>query len=168
MTTSRLLAEADDAIESLRLAVNDRDEALTWGKVTSALDVLHRLEEWIKKNNSDYYSQRAKVDDGKLTAALMWARGLVHHAGVDWRPVAWVRYGPLRQKQADGSWSDLLAGTRPHILQLAWPERRELPPPEKKRDPDGRGRDILYDNFVARRPLLEPVDTARRFLAAWQ
>jgi hypothetical protein len=56
----------------------------------------------------------------------------------------------------------------PARLVLAWRERRNLPPPRPdKRQRHGKDRrELLYEERVATRPLIEPIEDACTFFAA--
>lgn len=159
MARALLEANLDESIESLR-AIDLRDLDRVWQKIGPVLDQLHQLEEWIRKNDPSYYATRDASDEGRVAAALMYIRGPIHHAGQPWRYTAWRKNKAVRDE--NGKWREVPVSGRTYILLPGWPPRDKLPAPDSRAK--AHGRDIYYDQLVAGRPLLMPIDIARAFL----
>jgi hypothetical protein len=163
MTDERVLGEKghSEALQRLRDRLNDPGMGDPLISLAEVLEWSYTLDEYHAKQLGANYRKtiRAASDDGETQAALTFARGLFTHS--------LTHVGELVMMQTIRP-AGYPGGRRAGNIRIVavpkgyhWKLRAELPPP----DPGlVKGRDLLYDNRVAGRPLLDPLEAAARFL----
>lgn len=160
---SRALSEALAAVES---AVTAQDAYAIWRGTRSCLDWLYSSEELAKVSigKAEYFKRRAQDADGPMLAALTWLRGLVVHQ--QWavgdavmKPIGTfaVMGGKLVPMVVKAPSGGQLVPVSVQTARLIWRERQEFP---ALSDPDKYGRDLIYDQRIAGRPLVDPLSEA--------
>src|SRR5262249_34973365 len=101
-------------------------------------------------------------------AGLIWLRGLVEHHGAEVQAAIWTarptyvrvngewKEAEVRVRRA-GRWEP----TNVQVAHVGWPKRSDLPVGKAEKN----GRDVAYDQFVAKRRIREPLGWARNFIA---
>lgn len=157
-TSEGLYNALDTELSSLGQAVQQDAESEIWRLGWHALYWLYSFEEWSNGQDPGYYDHRNASDAGRCAAALVWARGLLQHNGLELGSLQW-RPAPTLVLTEDGwkpsTWMPTLVASR------SWPAREGLPRPTRH----AHGRDAWYDTYVAHKPFLEPLQAARRFFA---
>ncbi|GAA4971708.1 hypothetical protein [Kineococcus glutinatus] len=171
----RRLASLHDALQQLRAADREADEDLIWRWTKRVLEDLFACEEartkqpglFGHKDAQDYYKHRNADERGRSLAGLIWVRSLlVHHQG-ELRAWAWKPLGPHfltedgwvpmeRSVATANGWEPV----ETHASVAEWSPRASLP----EGNPEKRGREVMYDQRVAGRRLLPPLEEAEAYL----
>jgi hypothetical protein len=167
MVDQQMRDALDAVLQDLVSALAAGDGQCAWRYLRDALAWLYRCEE--SENGSvNYYTDRDANPDGQALAGLMWVRGLAEHHQAELQGRMLVSGGTF-VKQADGSLVRVQPQMMKHgklvpvsvrVLRSVWPARQQLPAGRR----ETHGRDVLYDQCVAGRQILEPLNEARRFL----
>jgi hypothetical protein len=142
-----------EALDRLDSRINNSTTGDPLVPFAEALGWAYSLEEWhesqLRAIGIDYYVRRDNDPDGKVTAGVIYARGLVVHqlASVSLLVGLYSNtyrsdYGPYEQR---------------------WRPFSELPPPEKK---ETHGRDKKYEDHVQSQPIVGTMRKVERFLTA--
>lgn len=171
---TRNLVSLREALDELAEAELAKDEGRVWRWTDRALGSLYSCEEAAKKllGKIPYYDRRALDEGGRTLAGLMWLRGLLVHHQADVRRLLWKPGGPVhvwdgekwqpcQTRFWDGEKWQPAATVR--IAALAWPTRDTLPKGDRNKTHD---RDAFYDERVASRDLLPPLEEAHAYLTA--
>ena len=120
-------------------------------QLSNMLHQLYRLSELAKATLGgapNLYQQLAQVAGGDVAAAVLWVRTFDTHAAVK-----------------VGEPSDVYSNYYTNLYGvLVWKQRAQLPPADPKFPPYGR--DVLYDQHLAGKPVLDTTDVALRALLA--
>lgn len=145
----RITSGLDAALVALDAAAHPVNVDEKWIQTRNVLNWLYHFEECLKSVAVDYYVLRDDSSNGRTLGGLIWLRGNVVHSG-------WDVHKMFRYK---------IANTHPNrqvrIVLSAWPERSSLPEPARK---ETHNRDLMYDEFVATKPMSITLNRAREFL----
>jgi len=148
----------DEAVSRLREWIETGDY-LPPTAVPDALEDLYRMEEAEKKRLGEavYFAQRDKDPLGRVVGGLVYARGLDTHSGALADRIEGSR--PFRARQSTVRGGDTVRGPG---VRVVWRSFSELPPPGR---PEAHGRDVMYDQSVQGRDVLETFAEGTSFFA---
>lgn len=157
------LAEHVQALEG-----DDTGRPHAWRHLLAALDWLYRAEELCACADPGYYTRRDSCDDGRALAGLIYVRGVSVHHQADLSARLWptqetkmLMGGVLKPAKPLMYTGTELVTPQRRILAPRWPRLDQLPPPGR---PERRGRDVMYEEQVAGKRLVTPLQAAARFL----
>lgn len=135
------------------------DTDVIWVRTRIVLDWLYHCEEAEKTLDTSYYVARNADSRGKALAGLIWVRGLVVHHQAE------VESLMFTQETSQYKLALTAAGARVQsaeamVATWVWPTRSALPVGRTEK----QGRDIAYDECVANKPLLQPLEQAVSYL----
>jgi hypothetical protein len=153
--------ERERAEQGLRKALNRLDNRIDNPQTgdplipfAEALSWAYSLEEWHESQLSaigvDYYARRDNDSDGKVTAGVIYARGLVTHQ--------LAQVSALVDVYTD-TYSDVYGDVR----KWKWRPFFELPPPDQA---EKHGRDRKYEDHVQNQLMVKVMRAVERFLTA--
>jgi hypothetical protein len=152
----------DQALDRMRAAIQSQNDPVTI-PFTEALMWLYMLHEWHKshmglgKNPEKFAAVCSCSAEGKAFIAVIWARGLLTHAGGD--------VGGLTMRAMSQMLGPVLFGISWPFL--GWSETAALPKYQKNLPRNQLG-ETLYDVHVSGKPLIEPLEAAQAFVKGIQ
>jgi hypothetical protein len=118
-------------------------------QLSNMVHQLYRLSELgqaAQGGAATFYQRLAMTNGGDVAAAVLWARTFDTHAAVE-----------------VGEPGDVYSDYYTNLYGvLIWMQRGQLPPPDSKYP--AHGRDLLYDQHLAGRPVLDTTQVALRAL----
>lgn len=139
-----------------------------WRAIRSLLGVLYQCEEAERAHDLGYYAHRDASPEGRTMGGLMYGRGLVVHKQAEVKQAMLVSAeafivveGELRPAEMFISVSGELKPAKAMMSVTAWPKLAVLPAPGR---PERNGRDVMYDDHVAEKPIVRPFREAIDYL----
>jgi hypothetical protein len=159
--TERELGEQGlrEALRRLRSRLAKPDGPTPHISLGEVLAWCYSLEEYHKNRVPNYYATRDNSTDGRTLGALVYARGLFAHSLIATAELVLPPSYTRRILPGDRGGSVTYAD--PIVSSDVW---KPLPPAPPHVNPYGR--DGFYRLHVEGKPILDPLNTARRFLTA--
>jgi hypothetical protein len=165
--SERAIGEAGLAEAYQRLSERIADPAMGEPLLSLAetLEWCYSLEEHLRHDPGragTYFLTRDQDPDGQTLAGLIYARGLFTHsliASVHLVDLA----GPSTRLKLSGGRGGGVTHASGLVSFYLWKPLAELPPPPPERQ-EKHNRYTFYERHVERRPVMDPLATAKRFL----
>ncbi len=157
------------SMRDLEAAFAQRDKPVTWRQVGDTLEWLHKLEQ-AEKHSPDYWTDQAGHAAGQTLGGLLWALGIAHHHDEARQTTPEVLAHPYFRTGTGVVRKPVLTkrpgGCHPvpvRVVRHVWVTRSDLPSSDRSED---GGRELWYDQHVAGRPLLPPLQAAKAWITA--